>query len=156
MKILVWNTRGLGSTQAFHVLRSFQQADHPNIVFLMETKADKNLMESIHTRLGFNGKLVVECEGSCGGLCMYWTNLVDVNLFSFSRYHVDVKVLSHSGFTWRFTGFYGHPEVSQRHHAWTLLRRLHSRSDLPWLCAGDFNEILEDSEKQGGIRRPRI
>jgi hypothetical protein len=34
------------------------------------------------------------------------------------------------------------------------LRRLESCSPIPWLCCGDFNEILDASEKKGGARRP--
>ncbi|CAB4316864.1 unnamed protein product [Prunus armeniaca] len=41
----------------------------------------------------------------------------------------------------RAPGFYGHPDQTQRHHSWELLRRL-GRVDLgPWLCCGDFNEF---------------
>lgn len=29
-------------------------------------------------------------------------------------------------------------------------------SSLPWLCYGDFNEILTDSEKLDGLPRPRF
>ncbi|KAK3182691.1 hypothetical protein Dsin_029977 [Dipteronia sinensis] len=42
---------------------------------------------------------------------------------------------------------------SQRHHAWTLLRRLNNKSSLPWACAGDFNEILDHLEKLGGVQK---
>ncbi|KAK3222272.1 hypothetical protein Dsin_009297 [Dipteronia sinensis] len=45
--------------------------------------------------------------------------------------------------------------ASQRHHGLNLLRRLHGLSDLPWLCTGDFNEIICDSEKASGIQRSR-
>ena len=27
-------------------------------------------------------------------------------------------------------------------------------ADLPWLCIGDFNELLETSNKEGGLDRP--
>lgn len=33
--------------------------------------------------------------------------------------------------------------------SWRLLRDLHAYIDLPWLCGGDFNEILFDEEKVG-------
>lgn len=58
---------------------------------------------------------------------------------------------------WRFTGFYGQPDASQRHFSWDLLRRLQNINelqDIPWLVGGDFNEICYDSEKLGGNRRP--
>lgn len=29
-----------------------------------------------------------------------------------------------------------------RHLSWDLLRRLHAMFDLPWIVAGNFNEIL--------------
>uniref|UniRef100_A0A2N9GM00 RNase H type-1 domain-containing protein n=1 Tax=Fagus sylvatica TaxID=28930 RepID=A0A2N9GM00_FAGSY len=37
--------------------------------------------------------------------------------------------------------------------AWGILRILRNHHDLPWLCSGDFNELLSRDEKWG--RRPR-
>ena len=34
------------------------------------------------------------------------------------------------------------------------LRHLHSRHSSPWLCIGDFNEILVSKEKQWRIPKP--
>ncbi|KAL0434005.1 UNVERIFIED_CONTAM: hypothetical protein Slati_2734800 [Sesamum latifolium] len=54
---------------------------------------------------------------------------------------------------WRFTSFYGYLELSKRKEGWELLRR-HSRAYVrPWLCAVDFNEVLEQHEKQGSLPR---
>ncbi|KAK3231578.1 hypothetical protein Dsin_003459 [Dipteronia sinensis] len=53
------------------------------------------------------------------------------------------------------TGFYRHSDSSQRHHGWTLFRRLSRLSELPWVFTDDFNDILDDSEKLGGSQRPR-
>ena len=33
------------------------------------------------------------------------------------------------------------------------MRHLHARASLPWLCLGDFNELLASDEKNGGNRR---
>ncbi|KAL0293787.1 UNVERIFIED_CONTAM: hypothetical protein Scaly_2575800 [Sesamum calycinum] len=89
-----------------------------------------------------------------GGLAILWQKSVDIQLQSFSRYHIDVSVrVKESDEWWRFSGIYGEPDTSKRDHTWRLLRRLHSQSIRPWLCAGDFNEILEHSEKEGGPPR---
>lgn len=53
----------------------------------------------------------------------------------------------------RCTAIYGHPEMGQKKHMWTLQRRLAGVSNTPWLCIGDFNEILHPSEKVGGTDR---
>ncbi|KAK2636341.1 hypothetical protein Ddye_031133 [Dipteronia dyeriana] len=126
------------------------------MVFLMETKVDANAMENIRGKLGFVSKFVVNSDGVKVGLCLFWSAGIDASLISYSRFHVDVQVEEHRNNPWRFTAFYGHLESSQRGHAWTLLRRLHDMSTLPWLCTGDFNEILYDSEKNGGLQRPRF
>lgn len=56
-------------------------------------------------------------------------------------------------FNWRFTSFYGNLEVGKRHESWALLRHLETFSLQAWLCCGDFNEILYESEKQRGTSR---
>lgn len=48
---------------------------------------------------------------------------------------------------------YGHPKTGQKHHTWTLMRILAALSSLPWLCFGDFNEILQLNEKIDGNTR---
>jgi endonuclease/exonuclease/phosphatase family metal-dependent hydrolase len=55
--------------------------------------------------------------------------------------------------SWKFTGFYGHPDVEKRHEAWALLRHLASLFPYPWICIGDFNEIVENADKWGGRTR---
>ena len=34
-----------------------------------------------------------------------------------------------------------------------MLKTLRDQSSLPWLCVGDFNEIVQDNEKLGGVLR---
>ena len=53
-------------------------------------------------------------------------------------------------FKWRLTGFYGHPETHRRYESWHLLAFLNNQLQLPWLCLGDFNDILSNTEKSGG------
>lgn len=55
-----------------------------------------------------------------------------------------------------FTGFYGNPKHNLRYLSWDLLNRIassHSNSNAGWLVGRDFNEILYDKEKKGGIPR---
>lgn len=37
---------------------------------------------------------------------------------------------------------------------WDLLRHLGTVSSLPWVCMGDFNKDLDDSERRGGVPTP--
>ncbi|XP_040998148.1 probable disease resistance protein At4g27220 [Juglans microcarpa x Juglans regia] len=59
-----------------------------------------------------------------------------------------------NGPTWQFTGFYGHPDSGKRSSSWQLLKMLKPINSIAWLCAGDFNEILHQSDKIGGASRP--
>jgi hypothetical protein len=54
---------------------------------------------------------------------------------------------------WRFTGFYGQPDWTKRRESWALLRHLKDFQPDPWLCCGDFNEIVAQHEKVGGAHR---
>ena len=151
MKIMSWNARGLGSSRAFNSLLSQKQVIDPDILFLMETKSNNVRMEFLRVKLGFVGKLVVNCSWRSGGLCMLWSAKVQVILLSYSVDHIDVRVDSFCNKWWRLTGFYGNPDSNYRFHSWNLLKRLTGMSSLPWVCLSNFNKVLDISEKMGGI-----
>ena len=52
---------------------------------------------------------------------------------------------------WRLTSFYGEPMTHKRN----LLHQLINQMSLPWICAGDFNELLKSSKKLKGSTRGR-
>jgi hypothetical protein len=60
-----------------------------------------------------------------------------------------------TGAQWKLTCFYGHPDVAKRYQAWMLLRHLANLSPAPWLCLGDFNEIVSLGENPSSSIRPR-
>jgi hypothetical protein len=89
----------------------------------------------------------VKGDGKGGGLALYWTDDITVDLLSFSDHHIDVHI---SGgpydHMWRATFVYGEPKACDRHLMWTKLRQIRDRSDKPWLMLGDFNEAMWQEE----------
>ncbi|XP_019176759.1 PREDICTED: uncharacterized protein LOC109172055 [Ipomoea nil] len=55
---------------------------------------------------------------------------------------------------WRLTGFYGDPYRGCRRVTWDLLRQLKENIQLPWVVAGDFNDITCLAEKRGSHSHP--
>lgn len=70
------------------------------------------------------------------------------SLISYSKNHIDIQVRLPGSEPLRLTCFYDFPKRSRRQRSWDLFRSLKSKSDLPWLVAGDFND-LSPNEKRG-------
>lgn len=85
---------------------------------------------------------------------LFWKKDCDILVDTFSPNHIDAIVNKGRDEEWRVTGFYGEPETRNHHVSWATLWRLKSKHALPWICAGDFNEIVRAHEKMGGRLRP--
>ena len=92
--------------------------------------------------------------GKIGCLALFWKNTTKIKVVSSSPNHIDATVGEISELQWRFTGIYGFVDKARKHETWSLIRDLHRRSPLPWVCAGDFNEIVWSHEKLGLGARP--
>jgi hypothetical protein len=100
MIILSWNCRGLAQASTIRALRAMIRRNHPDIIFLSETKT--NLACSILLQLGYSLSIQAPPSGSRGGLLIAWHsdvkltslfvshNLICVHYFSTSP---DVKCL---------------------------------------------------------------
>ncbi|XP_058733106.1 uncharacterized protein LOC131604698 [Vicia villosa] len=149
MKILNWNCRGLSSPRAIPNLRKIAQQQEPDIIFLSETLARVDKLESLRIALKFEACFTVDVEGRSGGLAVLWKHAAICSILNFSRNFINVLVQEDGKEDWRITSYYGYPERSRRQLAWDLLRNLHGMSAIPWCIIGDFNDLLSQEDKYG-------
>ncbi|KAM6543446.1 hypothetical protein CsatB_007893 [Cannabis sativa] len=154
MNLLSWNARGLGNPTAFRFLRLLISEQAPCVLFLMETKLQAGSVDKFRNSLHFPNGFEVPRTGLGGGLMILWKTEAEVTLNNFSSNHIDCYIEFQDFPSFHFTGFYGHPQSSQRIHTWTLLKRCCDIApNFPWLVLGDFNEILTQADKIGGPLR---
>ena len=151
MKVISLNCQGLGNQPAVMGLLELWKAEEPYVLFLFETKLDKEEMKRIKVMLNMPNMEVKYCEGRSGGLAFFWKDDVKLTVNPrMLRYNIDVVMSREDSFTWRLTGIYGEPQAGAREKMWKLMTIIHGQSNLPWMVLGDFNEILFENEKQGG------
>ncbi len=146
----------LGNPRTVQSLCRMVKDKRPSLVFLMETKVTSKKVRCLPLKLGMENMFVVDCRGKSGGLILLWKSSALVEIQNFSCGHINAVVKEpNGGIAWKLSCFYGHPEVQMRPQSWSLLRHLASLAPHPWLCIGDFNEIVSNSEKSSNIIRPR-
>ncbi|KAH7853775.1 hypothetical protein Vadar_006420 [Vaccinium darrowii] len=118
----------------------------------MESKNNKVKMETIRQRLGFQHSSYVDPEGLSGGLALWW-NLdvdIDVEIANTNIMHTIITDKSNRK-VWAATFVYGCPVRSGRSKIWEEITRIAKSECLPWMCMGDFNQVLGIADKMGGV-----
>ncbi|CAM8999048.1 unnamed protein product [Rhodiola kirilowii] len=103
MSLISWNCRGVRGPWTVCSICDMTRSYHSFILGLIETKKANGDMDMSRTRLGFKGR------GRSGGLALFWSGEVEVNLLSQSHSHIDVLVKGDMEF--ELTLFYGSPRV---------------------------------------------
>ncbi|KAH0983087.1 hypothetical protein GBA52_010264 [Prunus armeniaca] len=118
----------------------------------METKSKDNKIESLKRSCGFQKGTLV---GSVGGLSLWWDDNIDLEVKGFSKKFIDTSITDNQrGMHYRASWVYGMPYREEKEACWNFLEGVLKYTDLPWLCGGDFNEILWSFEKRGGFEQP--
>lgn len=116
----------------------------------METRAPKDRCEKMRRQLKFQNSFTVDPRGLSGGLCLFWNDIVHMQIFHHSPnfIHTAVEfVNTKDGFDCSFV--YGNPVFQQRRGLWSNLLTFQTDRERQWCCIGDFNEILAHFEKDG-------
>ncbi|XP_060200867.1 uncharacterized protein LOC132629156 [Lycium barbarum] len=148
IKSLIWNIRSVNTQQAFQRLVMLQRRYKCSIVALMEPFQNCRHLHKYRRRLGMetafansNGKIwvfaeaAVQCE-----VIMDTEQQITLKLF-----HQDIgkDILA--------TFVYAKCNEGERLELWDNLYHLANSMDLPWMVGGDFNVILAEEEKLGGL-----
>ena len=89
MSCLSWNCRGLRNPQIEDELVALVNNKDPMLVFLMETKVEKYVLDCIGRKIKYSNLFVVPCHNTSGGLAFFWKTDSNVDVQSFSDHHID-------------------------------------------------------------------
>jgi hypothetical protein len=118
-------------------------------LWVVETQVHKTRVVGLSRTLGFDKSFAVSSSGRSGGLGLFWNKEIKIEILPYSQYHLDAVVTEQWRESWRLTVVYGEVQVRERQKTWEMLKFMRSTNDLPWLCIGDFNEVLHHSEHEG-------
>ncbi|CAN1826510.1 hypothetical protein LINPERHAP1_LOCUS31582 [Linum perenne] len=111
-------------------------------------------MEVIRRKIGFDGCVAVDVVGHSGGLAILWRSASKARLLNFHRNFINMEVDDDDIGRFNLTGFYGIADRNRRHESWDMLRNIASQHMGAWCCMGDFNDLLDESEKRGTRDHP--
>jgi hypothetical protein len=66
-----------------------------NIVFISETRQQKERVSNLRFRLDFNNSFVVDGVGKGAGVVLFWDDSIKIDLLSYDLHHVDTMVSSY-------------------------------------------------------------
>lgn len=122
---------------------------NPDFLFLAETKSSD--VCAVLRNIGFFHFVAQPPIGRKGGLLFAWRLGVDVEVVSVNENAINTLMYSNPSISpWLLSGIYGPTEWEKKPHFWQFLRSTASAFVGPWLCIGDFNCIIDSSEKRGG------
>lgn len=103
--------------------------------------------------LGFTNLQTIPPHGNAGGgLAILWKEWLQLDIISSCSNYFDTRLI-YEGNTSYATFVYGNTDKRRKKQTWDYLASLALIRDAPWFVTGDFNDITENSEKQGGPER---
>jgi len=120
----------------------------------METKNPDDIVLQKLKWMNYHSHLLVSPHSpGARGLVLLWKQHLEVEILSSTQNFIDTKIKV-KGKSFFATFVYGEPDRSKRLLIWNQVRiQAAERSD-PWFLTGDFNDIIESSEKRGGPDKP--
>ena len=152
MKTLSWYCQGLRSNLTVRRLEEMCREHLPDFVFLLETKNSSAHVLKFQSSLGYDHCFLVDPVGLSGGLALFWKSNFEVEVLQASNRIIDTKIKFGSRVF--FMSFvYGDPVRQRRSVVWVMLKDIGLNRNGGWFLVGDFNELMNNSEKVGGPRR---
>ncbi|RVW74124.1 hypothetical protein CK203_052225 [Vitis vinifera] len=155
MKIISWNTRGLGSKKKRRVVKDFLRLEKPDVVMIQETKkeeCDRRFVGSVWSARNKDWAALL-ASGASGGILIIWDSKKlrreEVVLGSFS---VSIKFAMDGRESLWLSAVYGPNNSALRKDFWVELSDIVGLSYPRWCVGGDFNVIRRSSEKLRGSR----
>eukprot|EP00253_Pinus_taeda_P022384 PITA_22384 len=133
------------------------EKNNPNMLFLQETKCNKELIEKLRIKLGRNFEVLeIESKGREGGLATFWdTRRYQVVAAEASKNYLAMEVLlTGNSSSFLCINIYSPQRLDDKLVFLESLNKLMDRHPKAnFILGGDFNMITSLMEKKGGLRK---
>lgn len=134
-------------------LRELKKEFDPEILILSETKKPPEIVDEKLDILNFVSKFHVPPHSpGGGGLSLLWNSSIKIQILYSCDNFIDTEIeYKNKSFFATFT--YGAPEQANRRKVLQHLSDICESRSGPWFLTGDFNDIIDNTEKDGGPAR---
>lgn len=154
MSIISWNCQGLGRPQGLTIsrLREMRQKHFPEVLLLMETMNNRDVLVDLKVWLGYDKVFTVNPIGHAGGLALFWKQSVNIKFLDVNKNMLD-SIVQFGDSSFFMTCIYGPTHFKRREVLWEKMSRIGVNRKESWCVFGDFNDLLHNGEKIGGAWR---
>ncbi|XP_059289461.1 uncharacterized protein LOC132042981 [Lycium ferocissimum] len=148
MNALIWNIRSVNSMEAFTRLIQMQNKYHFGFICLMEPFQEVSKLENYRRRIGLQHALA-NCSRK---IRVFIDDIFEFQILS-DHVHQLILKLKVIGTQEEMVITFVYAKCTQRDKMdlWESLEDMAPYIQLPWLIGGDFNTIVSDAKKYGGL-----
>lgn len=147
-KALIWNIRSVRTQQAFHRLQMLHKHHQFSIIGLMETFQNAREIQTYKRRLNMN-----QAGANINGKIWFFVKEdVQVKILQDAEQQITLKLMFlEDSISIITTLVYAKCDKNVIIQLWDHIYQLANNMTIPWLVGGDFNVVLNEEEKIGGI-----
>lgn len=153
MNVLIWNCRCAMKPKFKTTLLDLMSWHNPDIFVVTKIKMSGLKANAIIKNLPFEGAYHTETIGFAGGIWLLWrSDIVDVEILSATGQEIYTLIrVNPSSPPWLLFAIYASPRFVDRCVLWDNLKIIANSHNIPWVVMGDFNDMVSQDEKFGGI-----
>ncbi|KAI4300718.1 hypothetical protein L6164_034061 [Bauhinia variegata] len=152
MKLLFWNCQGMGNPLTVHNLKGICRSHSPEVMFLSETKNENGKVKGWLKKCRFLNTEMVEPIGRAGGLALAWKENISISDMVCDSFFISCTINDVvDGYFFHFIGIYASTDANNRRSQFQRLEGVIDTMRGRIVIGGDFNTILYNHEKKGGI-----
>ncbi|KAI9086570.1 hypothetical protein K1719_031431 [Acacia pycnantha] len=149
---LFWNNQGSCGSGLYRNIKPIINGSRPSLVVLADTRCSSDSRLKHLLKLGFDSmKMILSIENSGGRVAFWKSSSVSVTILEEDRQfvHRHCSILGTPEFLIAFV--YALTHSNFRDVLWRRLKNLEENISMSWMVCGDFNDILNESERISGV-----